>query len=122
MWSNLVEEAKFTAAQLHGILVFDVDDDSASIECKSWKLPAPSDEESSDDDFVKSDSDNDSEAPQKSSKTKKKKYTIIDSSGDEDEDAMQDDEDDGFDEVRSCAKIFLRVELGLPGNPQIVDC
>ena len=42
------EEAKFTAAQLHGILVFDVDDDSASIECKPRKRPAPSsDEESS---------------------------------------------------------------------------
>ena len=90
------EEAKFTAAQLHGILVFDVDDDSASIECKPRKRPAPSsDEESSDDDFVESDSDNDSEAPQKSSKTKKTKYISIDSSGDEDEDAMQDDEDDG---------------------------
>ena len=90
------EEAKFTAAQLHGILVFDVDDDSASIECKPRKRPVPSsDEESSDDDFVESDSDNDSEAPQKSSKTKKTKYISIDSSGDEDEDAMQDDEDDG---------------------------
>ena len=136
------EEAKFTAAQLHGILVFDVDDDSASIECKPRKRPAPSsDEESSDDDFVESDSDNDSEAPQKSSKTKKTKYISIDSSGDEDEDAMQDDEDDGtraaspsrrptpsprrscpragFDEVRELRRRFLVAasKLGLPGNP-----
>ena len=87
------EEAKFTAAQLHGILVFDVDDDSSD-NVVVRKRPAPSsDEESSDDDFVESDSD-ESEAPQKS-KTKKTKYISIDSSGDEDEDAMQDDEDDG---------------------------
>ena len=73
------EEAKFTAAQLHGILVFDVDDDSSDNVVR--KRPAPSsDEESSDDDFVESDSD-ESEAPQKSSKTKKTKYISVDSSG-----------------------------------------
>ena len=110
------EEAKFTAAQLHGILVFDVDDDSSDNVPR--KRPAPSsDEESSDDDFVESDSDDD-EAPQKS-KTKKTKYISIDSSGDEDEAAMQDDEDDGFDEVRELRRRFLVAasKLGLPGNP-----
>ena len=109
------EEAKFTAAQLHGILVFDVDDDSSDNVPR--KRPAPSsDEESSDDDFVESDSSDD-EAPQKSAKTKKTKYISIDSSGDE-ADEMQDD-DDGFDEVRELRRRFLVAasKLGLPGNP-----
>ena len=111
------EEAKFTAAQLHGILVFDVDDDS-SVSAEK-KRPAPeSDAESSDDDFEESDSD---ESAPKKSKTKKTKYISVDSSGDEanDEDLMQDDEDDGFGEVRELRRKFLVAtsKLGLPGNP-----
>ena len=113
------EEAKFTAAQLHGILVFDVDDDSFVSAEK--KRPAPeSDAESSDDDFEESDSDDDS-APKSKSKAKKTKYISVDSSGDEaqDEDLMQDDEDDGSGEVRELRRKFLVAtsKLGLPGNP-----